>query len=176
MELDDSGFPQPTGELEELEADALVLALGQESDLGLLERTAGVEIEDDVVRVGEDLMTGHPGVFAGGDIVPAERTVTAAVGHGRVAAARDRRLAARRARRPGPAGKPASLDALNPWYYDDAPRTVRPKLEPPAARRRSTRSRRASTRPRRSSRPGAACRAGPASRATTATASAPTTR
>ena len=28
-----TGFPQPTGELEELEADSLVLALGQESDL-----------------------------------------------------------------------------------------------------------------------------------------------
>jgi len=136
MELDDSGFPQPTGELEELEADALVLALGQESDLGLLERTAGVEIEDDVVRVGEDLMTGHPGVFAGGDIVPAERTVTAAVGHGRVAARGiDAWLRGERAA-PEPAGKPASLDALNPWYYDDAPRTVRPKLE--LARRAST--------------------------------------
>ena len=26
-------------------------------------------------------MTGHPGVFAGGDMVPAERTVTVAIGH-----------------------------------------------------------------------------------------------
>ena len=50
MELDESGFPQPTGELEELEADSLVLALGQESDLGLLERADGVEIEDGVVQ------------------------------------------------------------------------------------------------------------------------------
>ena len=50
MELDETGFPQPTGELEELEADSLVLALGQESDLGLLERADGVEIEDGVVR------------------------------------------------------------------------------------------------------------------------------
>ena len=36
MALDASGFPQPTGEFEELEADSLVLALGQESDLSLL--------------------------------------------------------------------------------------------------------------------------------------------
>ena len=35
MELDETGFPQPTGELEELEADSLVLALGQETDLSL---------------------------------------------------------------------------------------------------------------------------------------------
>jgi hypothetical protein len=37
MELDETGFPQPTGELEELEADSLVLALGQEADLSLLD-------------------------------------------------------------------------------------------------------------------------------------------
>ena len=37
MELDESGFPQPTGELEELEADTIVLALGQEADLSLLD-------------------------------------------------------------------------------------------------------------------------------------------
>jgi NADPH-dependent glutamate synthase beta subunit-like oxidoreductase len=136
MELDASGFPQPTGELEELEADSLVLALGQESDLSLLERAEGVVIADGVVQVREDLMTGRPGVFAGGDIVPAERTVTAAVGHGREAARgidaylRGERYA------PPPPGKAAGFEALNPWYYDDAPRTVRPQIE--AARRQST--------------------------------------
>ena len=35
MELDQSGLPQPTGDLEELGADVLVLALGQEADLSL---------------------------------------------------------------------------------------------------------------------------------------------
>lgn len=38
------------------------------------------------VDVGQDLMTGHPGIFAGGDMVPAERTVTVAIGHGKKAA------------------------------------------------------------------------------------------
>ena len=96
----------------------------------------GVEISDGVVRVGDDLMTGCPGVFAGGDIVPAERTVTMAIGHGHAAARgidaylRGERFA------PAPPGPPATFDALNPWYYDDAPRTVRPELE--AARRQST--------------------------------------
>ena len=51
MELDDAGFPQPTGELEELEADALVLALGQEADLSLLEGVPGIEVDDGVVAV-----------------------------------------------------------------------------------------------------------------------------
>ena len=32
------------------------------------------------------MMTGCPGVFAGGDMVPAERTVTVGVGHGKKAA------------------------------------------------------------------------------------------
>ena len=36
MELDESGFPQPTGRTEVLAADSLVLALGQEADLSLL--------------------------------------------------------------------------------------------------------------------------------------------
>ena len=32
MKLDDRGFPQPTGEIETLEADSLILALGQDTD------------------------------------------------------------------------------------------------------------------------------------------------
>ena len=136
MALDADGFPQPTGELELLEADTLVLALGQESDLGLLERTPGVELVDGTVRVGDDLMTGRPGVFAGGDAVPAERTVTMAVGHGRSAARHiDAWLAGRRLETPPPIA-PVPFEALNPWYYSDAPRSLRPRLE--QARREST--------------------------------------
>ena len=37
-------------------------------------------------RSGPNMMTGHPGIFAGGDMVPAERTVTVGVGHGKKAA------------------------------------------------------------------------------------------
>jgi NADPH-dependent glutamate synthase beta subunit-like oxidoreductase len=136
MALDEQGFPQPTGEFEALEADSLVLALGQESDLSLLERMEGVELSDGMVKVGPDLMTGRPGVFAGGDIVPAERTVTMAIGHGRTAGRHvDAWLRGTRAVDP-PAAPAASFDALNPWYYDDAPRSVRPQLE--LARRQST--------------------------------------
>ena len=32
------------------------------------------------------MMTGHPGIFAGGDMVPGDRTVTISVGHGKHAA------------------------------------------------------------------------------------------
>ena len=87
MRLDEKGFPQPTGELETLEADSLVLALGQDTDTRFLQRVPGVECRrDGTVIVGPDLMTGRPGIFAGGDMVPCDRTVTTAVGHGKKAA------------------------------------------------------------------------------------------
>jgi NADPH-dependent glutamate synthase beta subunit-like oxidoreductase len=136
MELDETGFPQPTGETETLAADTVILALGQECDLSLVEGVADIVVTDGVVQVGPDMMTGHPGIFAGGDMVPAERTVTTAVGHGRLAA---RHIDAwLRGGRYEPAARPpeATFDRLNTWYYSDAPRSVRPQLE--AARRAST--------------------------------------
>jgi len=87
MELDAHGRPQPTGRFETLRADAIVLALGQETDSDFLRSVPGIQFgADGTVRVGPNMMTGHPGVFAGGDMVPSERTVTVAVGHGRRAA------------------------------------------------------------------------------------------
>ncbi len=133
MALDEKGFPQPTGEYETLEADSLVLALGQDVDLSLLNNAPGVVIENGVVKVGADMMTGRRGVFAGGDMAPSERTVTVAVGHGKKAARcvdaylRGETYAA------GPKHGLASFDRLNAWYYEDAPVTVRPMIE--AARR-----------------------------------------
>ncbi len=50
MKLDDKGFPQPTGEFETLEADSLVLALGQDVDLTLLNNCPGIVIENGVVK------------------------------------------------------------------------------------------------------------------------------
>jgi NADPH-dependent glutamate synthase beta subunit-like oxidoreductase len=136
MELDESGFPQPTGELEELEADALVLALGQETDLSLLDGVTGVEVLDGVVQVDERMMTGRPGLFAGGDMVPAERTVTVAIGHGKQAArCVDSWLRGEQFQH-APRPPLVEFGELNPWYYSDAPRTVRPQLE--LLRRQST--------------------------------------
>jgi formate dehydrogenase (NADP+) beta subunit len=87
MELGADGRPQPTGKFEELRADAVVLALGQETDSAFLRAVPGIAFKPDgTVIVGPDMMTGEPGVFAGGDMVPSERTVTVAVGHGKLAA------------------------------------------------------------------------------------------
>jgi NADPH-dependent glutamate synthase beta subunit-like oxidoreductase len=87
MRLDDDGRPQPTGEYETLQADAVVLALGQEADSGFLRKVPGIGFQPDgTVIVGTNMMTGRAGIFAGGDLVPSERTVTIAVGHGKKAA------------------------------------------------------------------------------------------
>lgn len=136
MELDENGFPQPTGETEELKADSVVLALGQDVDLSLLDGVPDLVIEDGVVQVSSDFMTGFPGIFAGGDMVPAERTVTVAIGHGKKAA---KSIDAWLRSMPTPQvdkHELASFDKLNPWYYSDAEKTVRPRLE--LARRMTT--------------------------------------
>jgi NADPH-dependent glutamate synthase beta subunit-like oxidoreductase len=87
MELDENNRPQPTGKFEELEADALILALGQDTDTAFLESVPGIEFEwDHTVIVDDNMMTGHAGIFAGGDMVPSDRSVTIAVGHGKHAA------------------------------------------------------------------------------------------
>ena len=137
MRLDDKGNPQPTGEFETLAADSLVLALGQDVDLALLAGVDGLSLQDGVVQVDPlTMMTGHPGIFAGGDMVPAERNVTVAVGHGKKAArhidAWLRGTAVEALAKPAP----ASFDRLNPWYYSDAPKTLRPQLD--LARRTSS--------------------------------------
>ena len=136
MVLDQQGFPQPTGEFETLEADALVLALGQDVDLSLIDGVPDLEVRDGVVQIDEHMMTGHAGLFAGGDMVPADRNVTVAIGHGKKAARHiDAWLRgqqhAKRAQH-----ELASFDKLNPWYYSDAPKTLQPLLD--LARRTSS--------------------------------------
>jgi len=129
MMLDDKGFPQPTGEYETLEADSVVLALGQDVDLALLEGVSGLEIKDGTVQVSFNMMTGHPGIFAGGDMVPSGRTVTVAVGHGKKAAYHIDAWLQGSAYQPAAKHELASFDKLNPWYYSDADKTVRPVLD-----------------------------------------------
>jgi len=87
MALDAKGVPQPTGEFETLQADSVILALGQQAESGFLKGIPGIETKyDGTVVIGPDMMTGSPGIFAGGDVVPSGRTVTISVGHGKKAA------------------------------------------------------------------------------------------
>ena len=131
MELDESGRPRPTGQFETLAADTVIMALGQETESAFMRNLPGVEFEDDgSVRVSETLMTGYPGVFAGGDMVPCERTVTVGVGHGRKAA---HHIGAwlRDASGERPPKHPiATFDQLHLWYFGDAARRAQPELAP----------------------------------------------
>lgn len=137
MVLDEHGKPQPTGEMETLESDSLVLALGQDVDLSLLDNVPGLMRKDGVVQVDPlTLMTGHPGLFAGGDMVPAERNVTVAVGHGKKAARHIDAWLRGVTLEPVTKHAAAGFERINAWYYSDAPKTVRPQLD--LARRTSS--------------------------------------
>jgi formate dehydrogenase (NADP+) beta subunit len=121
MTLDVNGVPQGTGEFETLEADSLILALGQDTDTDFLRTTPGIDFKKDgTVVVGPDMQTGCPGVFAGGDMVPFGRTVTTAVGHGKKAAhaidAWLRLTAAGRAVK----HEIATFEMLRIWYHAEA--------------------------------------------------------
>jgi NADPH-dependent glutamate synthase beta subunit-like oxidoreductase len=135
MELDPTGFPRPTGRFETLAADTVILAVGQDTDTAFLRQVPGVEFSrDGTVQVSPAMMTGCPGVFAGGDMVPAERTVTVGVGHGKKAA---RHIDAwLRGTQPGPAAAKydlAGFGMLNLWYFGDAAR--RQQSESPVEQR-----------------------------------------
>ena len=125
MELDENGRPQPTGEFEELEADSLILAVGQDTDTAFLETVPGIEFQrDHTVVVNDQMMTGHAGIFAGGDMVPSDRSVTIAVGHGKQAARHiDAWLGGSTYQR-APRNALIGHEKLQMWY-----RTVAPQVE-----------------------------------------------
>ena len=131
MELDETGFPRPTGRFETLAADTVILALGQDTDTGFLRSVPGVEFErDGTVRVSPTMMTGAPGVFAGGDMVPAERTVTVGVGHGKKAARNIDAWLRGGAPPAAPKHPEASFEGLHLWYFGDFLHRPQPELPP----------------------------------------------
>jgi NADPH-dependent glutamate synthase beta subunit-like oxidoreductase len=123
MELDAQGRPRPTGRYEKLEADAVVLAVGQETDGRCLRGVPGIEVAaDGSIGVDSDMMTGHPGIFAGGDMLRGPQSVTIAVGHGK-RAARNIDAWLRGAHCARPARHPLATFAMLhlPVYTDAAP-------------------------------------------------------
>ena len=130
MELDENGQPQPTGRYETLQADALILALGQNVDSALLQNVPDIEFrKDGTVIVDEGMMTGHPGIFAGGDMVPSERTVTIATGHGKHAARHiDAWLRGTEYTRP-PRHPVVGYERLHVWYLTEADRRHQRELD-----------------------------------------------
>jgi NADPH-dependent glutamate synthase beta subunit-like oxidoreductase len=131
MELDSAGKPHGTGRFESLAADTVILAVGQETDTAFMRQVPGVAFTGDgTVVVSPSMMTGSAGVFAGGDMVPAERTVTVGVGHGKKAARHiDAYLRGAEPVRPAK-HRVATFDLLHPWYFSDADQRRQPELEP----------------------------------------------
>jgi len=129
MELNDQGRPEPTGRFEDLEADSLILAVGQETDSQFLRAVDEIEFQTDgTVKVDSGMMTAAAGIFAGGDMVPSERTVTTAVGHGKKAARHidawlknERYIAAEK-------HDPVDYKQLNLWYVTEAGQTTQESL------------------------------------------------
>ena len=129
MALDENNRPQPTGEFETLEADSLILAVGQDTDTGFLEKVPGIEFEwDHTVIVDDNMMTGHDGIFAGGDMVPSDRSVTIAVGHGKHAARHiDAYLRGTKYTR-GPRNPVIGHEKLHLWFKTHAPKVEQERL------------------------------------------------
>ena len=71
-----------------LEADNVVLAIGQSSKLDFLQdKSGGISVKGGLIEVDETtLSTGEKGVFAGGDIVTGPASIIDAIAHGRKAA------------------------------------------------------------------------------------------
>ncbi|QQS40410.1 MAG: NAD(P)-binding protein [Acidobacteriota bacterium] len=130
MRVED-GRPVPTGNFETLEADSVVLALGQNTDTDFLRSVPGIEFADDgTVIVDRGMMTGREGIFAGGDMVPSERTVTVAVGHGKKAARNiDAWLNGTAYEKP--ANNPlVQIDKLQVWFKTSAEAKEQPSRTP----------------------------------------------
>ncbi len=137
MELDENGKPKPTGQYEELPADAVVLAIGQNVDKSILSKLSNLNMEKDSVVVNQEtMMTSIEGIFAAGDCATSDRTVTHAIGMGKNAARGVNAYLNGRTYKKPEKHEIAKFEDMHPWYYTDAPKMVREELE--AARRSST--------------------------------------
>ncbi|GAE72750.1 pyridine nucleotide-disulphide oxidoreductase family protein [Cutibacterium acnes JCM 18916] len=75
-------------------------------------------------------MTDVPGIFAGGDTVPSERTVTIGVGHGKRAARQIDLWLNRESGYPTAKNTTVGFNDLNLWYFGDHLRRHQPELDP----------------------------------------------
>ncbi len=131
MALDESGYPKPTGEHITLDVDTLILAVGQISDTHFLQYIPNIEFKrDGTVIVGDDMMTGQEGIFAGGDMIPEDRSVTIAVGHGKKAARFINGYLTGVPYQAPPKHPVIYHDKLHLWYRTDAPQREQDQLPP----------------------------------------------
>ena len=133
--MNPDGSVTPTGVTEQVAADAVIMAVGQHADLSLLSALPDVAIaKDDTVVVNGHFMTGHAGIFAGGDCIGGARTMTAATGHGKRAAREIDAYLHGQAWEHPPTPPLVTFDMLHLPDYMDATRTPQPE-QPLAARK-----------------------------------------
>ena len=112
----------------------MILALGQATETVFLEGVDGIEFDSDgTVIVDRQMMTGSPGIFAGGDMVPSERTVTIATGHGKKAARNIDAWLDKRTFNKKPNNPLLTVDQLHVWYRTKADAAEQPHIEPETA-------------------------------------------
>ena len=124
-----------TNEFESIDADVLIVANKQETDSGFLRALPDVVINDDgTVNIDLQRMTGHEGIFAGGDMLPGEnRSSTIAIGQGKKAARYiDSYLKKKTFIKPDK-HPTAGYRKLHMWYQTDAPQKEQDKLAPAIA-------------------------------------------
>ena len=123
------GKPIPTGQFEKLEADTLILAVGQDTDTTFLKSIKGIEFKQDgTVIVNSEMMTGYEGIFAGGDMIPSERSVTVAIGHGKKAARNIDAFLRRTPYLKAPKHPIVGPEKLHLWYKTNAPQKEQTSL------------------------------------------------
>ncbi|MFX1488157.1 MAG: NAD(P)/FAD-dependent oxidoreductase [Promethearchaeota archaeon] len=75
-----------TGEISEINVNALFIAIGVKPQSELAEKV-GIELDEDkCIKVNRDQETNYPGIYAAGDVTGGIRQVTTAVGEGTTAA------------------------------------------------------------------------------------------
>jgi len=124
-----------TNEFETIDADVLIVANRQETDSGFLRSVTGLVFnEDGTIKIDTQRMTGHEGIFAGGDMLPGEtRSSTIAIGQGKKAAKYiDAFLRHKTFQKPDK-HPTAGYRKLHMWYKTDAPQKEQDKLKPQVA-------------------------------------------
>lgn len=122
-------------EFETIDADVLIVANKQETDSGFLRSVTGMVInEDGTIKIDTQRMTGHEGIFAGGDMLPGEnRSATIAIGQGKKAAKYIDAFLKGNAFQKPEKHLTASYKKLHMWYKTEAPQKEQDKLAPEIA-------------------------------------------
>lgn len=122
----DAGTVQPLADSDfRLEADAIVVAIGQDADLDV---AAGVPSSGGVLCVDEHQATASGGLWAGGDVASMARFVTEAVGMGKRAALDIDRAWRGQARTPASTVPATAAHEIATWYHPPARRAQQRRL------------------------------------------------